>query len=47
MLLALYRRSRPSFILFRESDIVRAADYAARIRGFCLNWRPISMPDVS
>ena len=31
MLLAVWRRSKPSFILFREAGIVRAADYAARI----------------
>jgi predicted nuclease of predicted toxin-antitoxin system len=31
MLLALSRRSKPSFILFREADIVRAQDYASRI----------------
>jgi predicted nuclease of predicted toxin-antitoxin system len=31
MLLALSRNSKPSFILFREADIVRAQDYASRI----------------
>lgn len=31
MLLALSRRSKPSFILFREADIIRAQDYASRI----------------
>lgn len=31
MLLALSRSSKPSFILFREADIIRAQDYAARI----------------
>jgi predicted nuclease of predicted toxin-antitoxin system len=31
MLLALSRRSKPSFILFREADIVRAQDYTSRI----------------
>jgi predicted nuclease of predicted toxin-antitoxin system len=31
MLLALSRRSKPSFMLFREADIVRAQDYASRI----------------
>jgi predicted nuclease of predicted toxin-antitoxin system len=31
MLLALSRRSKPSFILFREADIIRAQDYANRI----------------
>lgn len=31
MLLAVWRRSKPSFILFREADIVRARDYVSRI----------------
>ncbi|MBI3210736.1 MAG: DUF5615 family PIN-like protein [Candidatus Solibacter usitatus] len=31
MLLAVSRRSKPSFILFREADIIRAQDYANRI----------------
>jgi predicted nuclease of predicted toxin-antitoxin system len=31
MLLALSRRNKPSFILFREADIVRAQEYANRI----------------
>jgi len=31
MLLALSRDSKPSFILFREPDVIRAKDYAARI----------------
>jgi predicted nuclease of predicted toxin-antitoxin system len=31
MLLALSLRSKPSFILFRETDIVRARDYADRL----------------
>lgn len=31
MLLALSRRSKPSFMLFREADIIRAQDYASRI----------------
>jgi len=31
MLLALSRRSKPSFILFREADIIRAEEYADRI----------------
>lgn len=31
MLLALSRRSKPSFILFREADMIRAQDYANRI----------------
>lgn len=31
MLLAVTRGSRPSFILFREPEIVRAEDYAGRI----------------
>ena len=31
MLLALTRRSKPSFILFREPDIIRAQDYVSRI----------------
>jgi len=31
MLLALSRRSNPSFILFREADIIHARDYASRI----------------
>jgi predicted nuclease of predicted toxin-antitoxin system len=31
MVLALSRRSKPSFILFREADIVRAQDYASCI----------------
>ena len=31
MLLAVSRRSKPSFILFREAAIVRAQDYASRI----------------
>ena len=31
MLLALSRRSKPSFILFREADIIRAHEYADRI----------------
>jgi predicted nuclease of predicted toxin-antitoxin system len=31
MLLALSRSSKPSFILFREVDIIRAQDYASRI----------------
>ena len=31
MLLALSRRNKPSFILFREADIIRAQEYASRI----------------
>lgn len=31
MLLAVHRLSMPSFILFREPDIIRAEDYAIRI----------------
>jgi predicted nuclease of predicted toxin-antitoxin system len=31
MLLAISRRAKPSFILFRESEIIRAADYASAI----------------
>jgi len=31
MLLALSQSSKPSFILFREAEIVRAQDYATRI----------------
>ena len=31
MLLAVSRRSKPSFILFREAAIIRAQDYASRI----------------
>ena len=31
VLLAVARRSKPSFILFREPDIIRAQDYASRI----------------
>ena len=31
MLLAVTRRSKPSFILFREADITHARDYASRI----------------
>jgi predicted nuclease of predicted toxin-antitoxin system len=31
MLLAVWQRNRPSVILFREADIVHAADYADRI----------------
>ena len=31
MLLAVYRRSKPSFILFREPTVVRAEDYVSRI----------------
>jgi predicted nuclease of predicted toxin-antitoxin system len=31
MLLALARRGQPSFILFREAEIVRAEDYSSRI----------------
>jgi predicted nuclease of predicted toxin-antitoxin system len=31
MLLAILRRNTPSFILFREPEIVRAEDYASRI----------------
>ena len=31
MLLATSRRSKPSFILFREADVFRAGDYAGRI----------------
>ncbi len=31
MLLALSRRDKPSFILFREADIVRPQDYASRL----------------
>ena len=31
MLLAVSRRSKPSFILFREAAIIRAQDYATRI----------------
>ncbi len=31
MLLATTRRSRPSFILFREPDVIRAADYVGII----------------
>ena len=33
MLLALMRRSKPSFILFREPGVVRAEDYVSRILG--------------
>lgn len=31
MLLAIWDRSKPSFILFREPDVIRATDYASRI----------------
>ncbi|MGH9657188.1 MAG: DUF5615 family PIN-like protein, partial [Bryobacteraceae bacterium] len=31
MLLVLSRRSKPSFILFREADIIQPQDYASRI----------------
>jgi predicted nuclease of predicted toxin-antitoxin system len=31
MLLAVWRRNEPSFILFREAGVTRAVDYAARI----------------
>ncbi len=31
VLLAVARRSKPSFILFREADIIHARDYASRI----------------
>jgi len=31
MLLALSRRSKPSFILFREADCIRAQEYVSRI----------------
>ncbi len=31
MLLAVSRRSKPSFILFREADIIHAQDYTSRI----------------
>lgn len=31
MLLAVWQRSKPSFILFREADIIRAEDYLSRI----------------
>ena len=31
MLLATSRRSKPSFVLFREPDIIRPADYASTI----------------
>ena len=31
MLLALSRRSKPSFILFREADVTRAQEYVSRI----------------
>ena len=31
MLLAVLGRSKPSFILFREADIIRAQDYVGRI----------------
>jgi len=31
MLLATYRRTKPSFVLFREPDIIRPADYASTI----------------
>ncbi len=31
MLLAVWRRSRPSLILFREADVIRAKDYVSRI----------------
>lgn len=31
MLLAVWQRNKPSFILFREADIIRAGDYVGRI----------------
>lgn len=31
MLLALSRRNKPSFILFREAEIIRPEDYASRL----------------
>lgn len=31
MLLATSRRTKPSFVLFREPDVIRAADYATAI----------------
>jgi predicted nuclease of predicted toxin-antitoxin system len=31
MLLAVSRRSKPSFVLFREATIIRAQDYVSRI----------------
>jgi predicted nuclease of predicted toxin-antitoxin system len=31
MLLAISRRTKPSFVLFREPEIIRAADYASAI----------------
>ena len=31
MLLAIFRRTKPSFVLFREPDVIRAADYVSLI----------------
>ena len=31
MLLAISRRTKPSFVLFREPDVIRAADYVGLI----------------
>jgi predicted nuclease of predicted toxin-antitoxin system len=42
MLLALSRRTKPSFILFREADIVRPEDYGRRL----LECLPILEPEL-
>ena len=42
MLLALSRRNKPSFILFREADLVRPEDYASRL----LEYLPILEPEL-
>ena len=40
MLLAVSRRSKPSFILFREAAMIRAQDYASRILESLASFEP-------